>query len=441
MKYNKFFELAKQAGIEEAELYVSNSYSLSISLFHSEIDNYSVEEGSIYIARGIINGKFGAASVDVYNNEKAKYLVDEIVRNAKIIENEDPAILFKGSEKYHKLSTFNKDLDKISVDEKLKNLYELEKKLREKDPRVIEIQGVEYSEEREVSTLMNSHGLNLSQKSNFFVMTGAVLAKEGNQVKSGYDIFLDNDYSKLNIDALAEKAVKKAVDQLGGEACESKTYKAVLAPEVVAAFMSVYMSHVSSESVQKHSSLFIGKVGQKVASRKVTIEDKPLLKGSVYSRWFDDEGVATYNKPLVKNGVLQGYLYNLTTAMKEGVTTTGNGFKAGSKISVAPINLSLKAGKKSFDELVKEVGDGVYITSVQGMHAGMNPQSGNFSLQSEGFLIKNGKVDHPLDVITVSGNLVKLFNDVLEVGSDQKTLLGGTTVSSVVVKEVSVGGK
>ena len=90
---------------------------------------------------------------------------------------------------------------------------------------------------------------------------------------------------------------------------------------------------------------------------------------------------------------------------------------------------------------MKEVGNGVYITEVQGMHAGMNPQSGNFSLQSQGFLIKDGKVDRGLDVITVSGNLVQLFNDIIEIGSDVKTLLGGTMVPSVIVKNIAVGGK
>ena len=89
MKYDKFFELAKAAGIEEAELYVETSYALSFSLFHGEVDNYSLENGSYYVARGIINGRFGAASCDVYNAQRAKYLVDGIVANAKIIENDD----------------------------------------------------------------------------------------------------------------------------------------------------------------------------------------------------------------------------------------------------------------------------------------------------------------------------------------------------------------
>ena len=87
--------------------------------------------------------------------------------------------------------------------------------------------------------------------------------------------------------------------------------------------LKAYIGHAEAEEVQKKSSLFIGKLGQKIASKKITIEDKPLAK-NVFARWFDDEGVATYNKPIIKNGVLQTYLYNLTTAAKDGVQTTGN---------------------------------------------------------------------------------------------------------------------
>ena len=440
MKYDKFFELAKAAGIKEAELYVSSSYSLTISLFHGEVDNYSLENGSVYVARGIINGKFGAASCDVYNAQKAKYLVDEIVANAGIIENDDPAIIFKGSEKYKKVNTFNKDLANVNIDVKMNNLYTLEKRIREIDPRIIEVQGVEYSESAESVTLMNSHGLKLTQKSNYFVYIGQGLAKEGEQVKSGYALFLNNDFSKFDVEELAQRVVKNTVEQLGGEACKSGQYKAVLDRDVVSSLMKVFVGHADAEEVQKNSSLFIGKLGEKVASKKVTIEDKPLEK-SVFARWFDDEGVATSNKAIVKNGVLQTYLYNLTTASKAGVQSTGNGFKAGSKIGVSTTYLCLKPGKKSLEELFQEVGNGVYITGVSGLHAGMNPQSGNFSLQAEGFLIKDGKKDRGLDLITVSGNLMKLFADIVEVGNDVKVTPSGTQAESVLVKSIGVGGK
>ena len=440
MRYDKFFALAKEAGIEEAELYVGESFSLSFSLFHSEVDNYSSNKSMTILARGIINGKFGTATCDSWSADHAKYLVNEIVKNAAVIENEDPAFIFEGSKQYKKINTFNRDLEKISIDEKMKKLFELEKAIREGDKRIIEVGGVEYSESAESVTILNSKGLKLAQKSNYFVYVGQAVAREGEQTKSGYELFLDNDFSKFDVKKLAVEVVKNTVNQLGGELCESATYKAVLSSEVIKSFLTFYIGHAEAENVQKRSSLFIGQLGKQIASRKITIEDKPL-KRNVFSRWFDDEGVATYNKAIIKNGVLQTYLYNLTTAAKEGVQSTGNAARSGSKMETGTFFIEVKPGKKSQEELFKDVGDGVYITSVQGLHAGLNSQSGNFSLQSTGFLIKNGKIDRPLDVITVSGNLMDVFKDVVEVGSDVKVFPSGTSCPSILIKKIVVSGK
>ena len=439
MKYDKLFNLAKERGIEEIELAFSTSNKLSFSLVHGEVDNYNSASSSSYVIRGIYKGKLGSVSSDVYSNDLVEYFVDEIINNAKYIENDDPVFIFGGSEKYKKVNTYNRELGKVSIDEKMKKLHELEDKIRNGDPRIIEVQSVEYEENESSSTIINSKGLKLTQKNNYYAYVGVALAKQGEQVKSGYDFIFDNDFSKLDIDKLAKRVVDTTVSQLGGEPCESSNYRAVLSPEVVRALLSAYIDSAIAEDVQKNSSLFVGKLGQKVASSKVTVEDKPLAK-TVFARWFDDEGVATSNRAIIKNGVLQTYLYNLTTAAKENRESTGNASGAGSKVGTSPWYLEMKPGKKSQEELFQEVGNGVYITDVSGLHAGLNPQSGNFSLQSTGFLIKDGKKDRGLDIITISGNLMKLFNDIQVVGNDSHEFIG-CKVPSVIVKTIGVSGK
>ena len=439
-KFDLFFKLAKEAGIEEAELYISESRSLSIELFHGNIEGYSDNNGYTILARGMVNGKFGAASCDVWNKEKAAYLVKEIAANAGVIENDDPMFIFEGSPKYHKVNTFNPDLEKVSIEEKIEKLHLLEDTLKGYDPRIIEVAGTQYEESSGKITLMNSKGLKLSQRSNYYVYLAQAVAREGQQTKSGYDILFENDFNKADVIKLAKKIGKETVDQLGGEACETSIYKAVLAPQVVRAFMSVLVGHVDAEEVQKHSSLFEGKLNQKVLSNKITIEDRPLEK-SLFARWFDDEGVATSNKFIFKNGVLQTYLYNLTTAAKDGVSSTGNGYRTGGSMGTSTTYLTLKPGKKSEEELFAEIGDGVLITEVSGLHAGMNPQSGNFSLQSTGYLIKNGKKDRPLDIITVGGNLLEVFNNVVDVANNVEVSPSGVACPSLAIKKISVSGK
>lgn len=439
MRYDYFFELAKKEGLEETELYLSNDSSTAIDIFRGEIEQYNISSSAVVNARGIYGGKFGSASTDTWNKATAEKLVRDIKENAKVIEQNDPAIIFEGSEKYHKINYFNRDLAKISISDKINKLFEIEEKLKSSDARVVET-SVSFAESQSSVSIINSKGLKLSQKSNYFYVYAYVLVKVGEQTKSGGEMFISNDFAKLDVSDLVAKAINDATSKLGGTDCPSQSYKAVLSNKVVSSFLNFYIGNASAEDVQKNSSLFIGKLGQKIASRKVTIEDKPLQR-TVFCRYFDDEGVATSNRPIIKQGVLQTYLYNLTTAMKDQTTTTGNGFMQGGKIGIAPTFITLKPGKKSLEELFREMGEGVYITEVNGLHAGLNPQSGDFSLQSTGFLIENGKISKALDMITVSGNLIDIFKDVINVGNDTKLFTSSVLCPSVLIKKINVAGK
>ena len=440
MKYDKFFALAKEAGIQDAELYINQSVNLSFSLFHGEVDQYSSSNGFSIIARGIVNGKFGSVACDSWSKDKPEYLVKEILTNAKLSENDDPVFIFGGSPKYKKINVFNKDLENVSIDSKMDELFKLEKLIKDGDGRVSEVE-VGYEESKTVLTILNSKGLKLNQKNNYFVYYGSAVVKQDEQTKSNFELFFDNDFSKLNVPELAKKVVDGAVAQLNGDPCPTGTYKTIIDAQAFKSLLSFYIGQTDAEEIQKKSSLFVDKLNQKVASKKITVSDMPLAK-TLFARPFDDEGVATTNRPIVKNGILQTYLYNLTTAAKDGVETTGNAQRSGAgTIGAAPFYLVLKPGKKSLEQMFEEVGNGVYINDISGLHAGLNAQSGNFSLVSGGFLIKNGKKDRSLDMVTISGNLKDLFNNIIEVGSDTHVYPSAISCSSVLVKKLAITGK
>ncbi|MFA7378008.1 MAG: TldD/PmbA family protein [Erysipelotrichia bacterium] len=440
MNHRKFFELAASKGITASEIYSSKKYSLSFELFHSEVSSYSTSESFSMSARGIYNDKFGVAITEKVDRFTPELLVNEIIANAKVIEKHDKALLFKGSEKYHKRNLYNKEIPAISIDQKMKNLYEIEAKLKKADPRIIEIETVSYSEDAVEVNLVNSYGLNLKSKSNYYVYAAAVVVKQGEEVKTGYKVLLSNDPKELDIDKFVKQVVEDATRKLGGTQCDSKKYPIVLNQKTAASFLEPYLESASAEEVQKHSSFFIGKLNQPVASKKVTILEQPLLKNCFF-RYFDDEGVATTNKKIVEKGILKTYLYNLETAQREGKVTTGNGYRGGSKMGVSFVNPSIKPGRKSEAELLSKIKTGVYISSVAGLHSGLNPQSGNFSLQAEGFMIRDGKIAEPLSLITVAGNLLEMFMNVREVGNNPELQLSGISSPSLLIKNLAVSGK
>ena len=437
MNLNKFFAQAKAEGIEVSEISFSKTASKSFSLFHKELDNYSISNQSTLKARGIYKDKLGTVRTEDITDASIPYLISTIKSTASVIEKVEEPIIFKGSKKYHKKNMFNKELSEVSVDKKLEILHRLEDLAYAYDKRITEVE-VSYSENESESLLANSYGLKLKSHNNYFYYYLSIVAKDGDEIKSDGDIFLDSDFNKFEPKAFVKKICDKVLSKFHGKSIKSKTYKAVLNPEVVSQFVNALVStSCSAENVQKKSSLFVDKLGSQILSKKVTIEERPLEKNCFFT-YFDNEGVATYNKKIFDKGVLKTYLYNLETAKKDGVESTGNGYGEGSKIGVDVVNLYLKPGKLSKEDLFKKIKKGVYITSITGLHAGLNPQSGDFSLQAEGYIVEDGKVISPLSLITVGGNLVSVLKDVIAVGNDPELQLIGTTAPSIAIKNLKV---
>ena len=439
-KFDVFFALAKEKGIEVFELYYSRAKSLSFKLYNAQIEGYKLSEDIMLYARGIYKGKIGYAMTEKITKETAAFLVNEIITNAGTVTKDELAIIFKGSDKYKKKNVYNSAIAELPIETKKKNLLEIERKLKAADQRIAQVDACTYQERESEAILMNSYGLKLKRKSNYYYYYASVLAIQGQERKNEGDVHFSNDPTTLNIDTFVNKITKKALIKFNGTQCASKDYKVVLDREVVADLLSAYLDSASAEEVQKKTSLMIGKLNQPVASKKVTILEAPLKKNAFFT-YFDDEGVATYNKAVVKKGVLQTYFHNLNTAHNDGVQTTGNGYRSGGKIGVGFQNIVLKPGRKSLDEIFAQIGNGVYITEVMGIHASLNPTSGNFSLQANGFMIESGKRGVPLTLITVAGNLLTLFMDVKEVANDNELLPSGYDVPSLFIKKLTIAGK
>ncbi len=439
-KFDAYFALAKEKGVEVLELYYSRAKSLSFKLYNAQIEGYKLSEDISLYARGIYKGKIGYASTEKMGKETPAFLINEIMTNAGTVTKDELAIIFKGSDKYKKKKVYNPAIAELSIDVKKKNLFEIERKLKAADKRIAQVDACSYQERESEAMLLNSYGLQLKRKSNYYYYYAGVLAIQGEERKSEGDVYFSNDPTTFNVDKFVNKIVGKALIKFGGTQCASKDYKTILDKEVVADLLSAYLDNASADEVQKKTSLMIGKLNQPVASKKVTVMEMPLKKNAFFT-YFDDEGVATYNKTIVKKGVLQTYFHNLNTAHKDGVQTTGNGYRSGGKVGIGFQNIVLKAGRKSLDELFAKIGEGVYITEVMGVHASLNPTSGNFSLQANGFMIENGKRSTPLTLITVAGNLMDMFMNVKDVASDNELLSSGYDVPSLFIKKLTVSGK
>lgn len=437
MNSKKFILKAKEAGLEASEIIIDKSTTLSFGIFNHEIDSYTTSTTSKILARGIYNGQIGAVSTENDDNDSIDFIINEIKNNASHLEKTEKPIIFEGSKKYHKKNVYSKKLDEWKDEDKISLLHKVEEKLYELDKRVINVEA-SFEQITSENSFFNSYNLKLTSKSNYFYILGSVVAKEGDETKTGYEIFLSSDPDEFNLDEFCAKIIKKATSSFNGISIKAKKYKTVFNPEVVASLTNALLSGLSAEEVQKHSSFFEGKLNTQVISPKITIDEKPLEKNCFFN-YFDDEGVACFNKKVFARGKLLTYFYNLETAAKDGVESTGNGSRgSSSKVGISFNNIFIKPGKLSEEELFNKIKDGVYITRISGLHAGLDSRSGDFSLESNGFLVKDGKIASPLTLITISGNLFKLFNDVIAVGNNTKLTLSSVSTPSIAFKNVGI---
>jgi PmbA protein len=440
MNFEKFFELAKAKGISESQIQVTRSKSLAMSLFHHEMDSYNISEGQSVTACGVVNGKFGSCWTEELDGNTFDFLIQGILDSAGVSEKTEEAELFAGSEKYHKKNVFNPELALIPVERKIALIHSIEDDLFAYDKRISEVESVSYEEKEALSEFYNSRGLKLKQKSNYYVIVAAVDGKVGEEIKVSWDVSLGNDLSLFDEKSFVKGIGDKLIAKFGGVQCPSGKYPTIIQNDVFSDLVNYFISSTSSDEVQRQSSFLIGKLNTKIASSKVTISEKPLTK-NVFFSYFDDEGVATMNKDIVKRGVLMTYLYNRETAKKDGVVSTGNGQWEGDKIGIGYGNIFVKGSKQSFEEMLAPIKEGVYITEIAGLGTGMNAQSGDFSCQAQGFMIRDGKLAEPLNLITLSGNLLQMLVDVKGFDNRLKLNINSIECADAYIKTMAIGGK
>lgn len=439
MEFQKLIDLAKKEKIEDIEIYCDESKTLSINLFNGEVEKTNINNSKVMSVRAIYNGKMTYLTYEDENMCPCK-IVEKLKENAGSLTTQEEFEIFGGSESYPELPKVDGGFDKVSVSEKINLLKEAEKEAKGLDPRVILLPNCSYSESTQKTTIVNSKGLNLTKGVEFaYIVLGAV-AKEGESVQNGFEIKVSLKYDELDPKLVAKKAVEQAVSMLGAETIESKTYECIIENEAMGSLLSGFSSMFTGDAAIKKLTSLIGKEGDKIMQDNVSIVDDPLLAGSPNSQPFDDEGVACYKKAVVENGVFKTFLHSLKTAKYFKTKSTGNGVKTGA-IAARGINLYIEKGNKTKEELISETKEGLLITDLSGLHAGLNPISGDFSAQSSGYYIKDGKIERPVTLIVVSGNFLKMMNQIEAIGTDLHISHSGVGAPSIKFKGLPVSGK
>ena len=391
----------------------------------------------------------GIAAIGKYEVQKEQltedaiaYLVETAKENAALLSPEDCEELYAGEESYPELEGVNAALEELRVEEKINAAMRMETAALAGAEEVASLDYCALGTSLAEVVIRNTRGLDVSFAKNFATAYVSAIAKKGGETKTGSYFWKAQDWNDFNPEETGRMAAKRAASHLGAVSVPSGKYDVIFDGRAMVSLLGAFAGVFFAENAQKGFSLLQGKTGEKIASEGVTLRDDALLLGGYGTQPFDSEGVSGKNKAVIENGVLKTLLHNRRTAKKDGVASTGNGFKMGltGSVKTAPTNFYLAKGMLSQEALLAQMGDGLLLTSLMGLHAGTNAVSGDFSLSAEGFRIKGGRIDTPVEQITVAGNFYQLLAEVEEIADDLYFGSGGVGSPSVLIRGLAIAG-
>ncbi len=435
----KLLDRARREGFEDAECYLSSGDSFEVSIHEGEIQSYDVS-GSLGLGfRGLMGGKMGYAATQAFDDEALEQVIRGAATNARLIDSPDRQFLSEGGASYAAMDAFDPALEAVSAGEKIERALALDKMARSLDRRVTQLDGCALATSRSLVRIVNTKGLDVSFEDNGALMYLVPVAREGADANTYLKFVYSRAFSDLDVEPLSREAALEAVRGLGGASVKSGDYRVALSREAASSLLQTFAGSFSADAAQKGLSLLKGREGERIASECVTLIDDPLYRGAFSGMPFDGEGVPARRKAVIEDGALKTLLHNLKTAHKQGVTTTGNAARGSysAQVSIAPSNFFIAPGARPAAALFQDMGGGLLITELMGLHAGANAVSGAFSLGAKGYVIEDGRVSRPVKGITVAGNFFDLLKGIEEVASDLWFSFPG--VSSVGSPTLSVG--
>ncbi len=325
-------------------------------------------------------------------------------------------------------------------DWKIKAALELEKAGKAVDPRITTFKTVGAGDFLTEVYVASSEGVSGGFSGTYVYLVAAPVASADNQLQTSYWMDYKRFLSDLDSpEAVGREAARRTVRMLGARRVKSQQVPVILDPMVASSFVSDIAKASDGNEIYKNSSIFVGKLGKRLAPESVTVVDDGLLRRGLGTAPFDGEGVATRRTPILEKGVLRSYLYDSFTARKAKARPTGNASRGYNSLPlIGTNNLYLEAGSRTQEELIREVKSGFYVTAMLG--GGADPVTGEYSRGANGLWIENGELASPVQEVTVAGNLLQMLQDVDGIGSDLQ-FRGMAGAPTIRFKQLTISGE
>lgn len=431
---------------EAVEAYAGHGITTTIAVYGGEIETLSSAETRGVGVRLVAEGRLGFASTSDVTPAGLQRALDQARSNATF-GTPDVGNVLPGPAPFEPLpGILVPGLEAVPAGRKVALAIELERRTLAADARVKAVQRSTYGDAVSRMAVASTTGVSAEYARSDVYAYVSALARDGEETQTGFGLTTGRSFAELDVDAAAMEGARRAARLLGARKPATAAVPVVFDPLVTAQFLGVLASAFSAEAVQKGRSLFASRLGEQVADTGLSIVDDGRLLDGPAAAPVDDEGVPTRRTVLVERGILRRFLHDTETAARagEGTTSTGNAGRAGHRSTpgVGPTNLFLDGAAVPVADILAAAEGGLYVQDVSGLHSGVNPVSGEFSVGLTGLWIRGGELAEPVREATVSSTLVEMLRAAAMLGNDRRFFpVGGALAgATLLLGEMTVAG-
>ncbi|NQU84789.1 MAG: TldD/PmbA family protein [Mariniphaga sp.] len=405
-------EHALKNGAQQASVIISDSRSSSIEVREQKIDKLEQSNQNGLSIRLFVDNKYSSHSTNRLNKGDLERFIEEAIAATKYLSEDefralpDPELYYKGGGA--DLQTVDTGFDNIDPQAKIDAAFAAEKEAYGKDERIISV-SASYNDGINGRVMVTSNGFEGDTSSSYFQLVASVSVKSDDARPESYWYETAIFHDKLKKDGIGKIALERALNKLGQDKIESATLPMIVENRSVGNLLGPLIGALSGSSIQQKQSFLIDKIGEKIASEKLTVTDDPFIISGSGSQLFDGEGLAAKKRVVFDKGVLKTYFIDTYYGKKLEMEPTSGGTS----------NLVFELGNKDLKGLIASVEKGILVTGFNGGNC--NSSTGDYSYGIDGFLIEKGKIVKPVSEMNITGNMKDLWMNIAELGNDANT--------------------
>ena len=427
---------------EQVEAYVSKGSSVNVKAYEGEVESFTSATSAGAGIRVIADGRVGFAHAGSLDEDVLAETLAEARDNRSFAEPDEWAGLSEpdgGTPIVHE--TWDDAVATTPTADKVQMAIDLEARVRGMDERITGVRTATYGDSSGEMALATSTGVRASDRGTGAYLSVSAMAKDGDdtQISGGYDVNFGP--GPLSIDKAADDAVTRVLKLLGATQPKSQKVTIVLEPRIAATIVGILVGMLNGERVLKGRTPFADRIGEQISSPLLTVRDDPTDARSFGATSVDSEGQTAASHTLVGGGVLGTFMHNTYTGRRSGDGTTANAVRGYSSTpGVGAHAVIIDPGEGDLDSIVRGVDNGVLVSSMSGLHSGVNAISGDFSVGVNGLMIRNGEVAEPIREATIASTIQKMLTDIVAVGADTEWQPGGSGSVSLAIADVAMSG-